>query len=267
MSIYEFLDYSAYIRAWIESQPKKGRGLASRMALSLKVSTTMISQVLNGDRHLSLELASELADFIGLSIPEQDYFFLMIDFQRAGTQGLRNKLKRKLLEEQEKSNKLKERLKVEVELSDTAKSVFYSNWVYSGIRNLSALPEFKDVDSISEKLHLPRATVQKVVDFLLQNNLLVQKNGALQVGPQKTYIGADSLLVNKHHQNWRLQGFREMLNQNDQNLFYTGPMSLSKELAAQIRHELPTFIEKLYKRLGPSTSETVRCLNIDWFEY
>jgi uncharacterized protein (TIGR02147 family) len=267
MSIYEYLDYTAFIKDWIKSQPKKGRGIASKMALSLRVSTTMISQVLNGDRQLSLELASDLADFIGLNTSEQDYFFLMIDFQRAGTQGLKNKLKRKLLEEQSKASKLKERLKVEVELSETAKAVFYSDWIYSGVRNLSAVPEFKNVDSISEKLHLPRAVIQKVVDFLLRNNLLILKNGMLQVGPQKTHIGAESLLVNKHHQNWRLQGFREMLNSNDQNLFYTGPMSLSNELAAQIRQEIPTFIERLYKRLGPSESETVRCLNIDWFEY
>mgnify|MGYP000953554804 FL=1 len=93
MSIYEYLDYTAFIKDWIKSQPKKGRGIASKMALSLRVSTTMISQVLNGDRQLSLELASDLADFIGLNTSEQDYFFLMIDFQRAGTQGLKNKLK------------------------------------------------------------------------------------------------------------------------------------------------------------------------------
>lgn len=55
--------------------------------------------------------------------------------------------------------------------------------------------------------------------------------------------------------------------QNENDLFFTSPMSLSKEAAEKIRQELPAFIEKISKIVIPSKSEVIRCLNIDWFEY
>jgi len=262
------MDYRQFIKRWLELQPKKGRGLPSKMAEHLRVSTTMISQILHGDRHLNLELASELADFMALSSNEQEYFFLMIDYQKAGSENLKNKLKNKLQKEQALAAKLKERLNINVELPETAKTIFYSSWLYTGVRNLSAVPEFNTIDTIAVKLSLPRNLIQKTVDFLVKNNLLILKeDGTLEIGPQKTHLDSESHLVAKHHQNWRLQGFQQMLSQNEKSFFYTGTMSLSKELASQIRQELPAFIESLYKRLGPSPSEVVRCFNIDWFEY
>lgn len=267
MSIYEYSNYRRFLKQWMSSQPKKGRGLASKMAAHLRVSSTMMSQVLNGDRHLNLELASELGDFMALNPEEQEYFFLLIDYERAGTPGLKNKLKKKLQSEQTKAAKLEERLKVDRQLSEQANNLFYSNWLYTGIRNLAAIAEFNDIDAIAERLQLPRIQVQKVVAFLLQHELLILEKGQLISGPQKTHLRADSILVSKHHQNWRLQGFQQMHFQSEQNFFYTGPMSLSKELAEEIRREIPGFLEQIYKRLGPSPSETVRCLNIDWFEY
>ena len=54
---------------------------------------------------------------------------------------------------------------------------------------------------------------------------------------------------------------------NEDHLFYTSPMSLSVEAAQHIRRMLPTLLEEVSRIVGPSASETVYCLNIDWFEY
>ena len=267
MSIFDFIDYKDYLNAWLENLPKKGHGEMRRMALHLNVSTTMMSQVLRGNKDFSSELASELADYLNLNDNETDYFFLMIDYARAGSHNLKTKLKKRLEHKKNESQKLVNRMPKDAELSEQNKAIYYSSWMYTGVRNLSAIPYYSDIDKISEKLNLPRNQIQKVVDFLIQNQLCVLKDGKLEVGPQKTHIGNNSLLVHKHHQNWRLQGFNKMVQSDDENLFYTAPMSLSKELASEIRQELPSIIEKIIKRVGPSESEVVRCLNIDWFEY
>jgi hypothetical protein len=48
---------------------------------------------------------------------------------------------------------------------------------------------------------------------------------------------------------------------------FTGPMVLSKEVAVEIRKELVSMIERVTKKVGPSKSEQLHCLNVDWFKF
>ncbi len=267
MNIYEFSGYKQYLKAWIKARPKRGHGESRRIAEALSVSTTMISQVLSGDKHFSLELSSDLCDYLGLSEKETDYFFLLVEYERAGTHRLKTKLKRKIETLKSQALVLKERLEKDKELSEYDKATFYSSWIYSGIRNLIATDSSLTIDSISERLQIPRNQIQKILDFLLESGLCELKQNKYVVGAKRTHLGNDSPLVTKHHQNWRMQGFNKMIFTEDKNLFYTAPMSLSKEAAGMIREELPSFIEKVNKLVVDSDSETVRCLNIDFFEY
>ncbi len=75
------------------------------------------------------------------------------------------------------------------------------------------------------------------------------------------------LFVVKHHQNWRMRGLQMMDSYDDKHLFATLPMSISEETAEEIRHLLPKLIEQILEKVGPSKSEKVYCLNLDWFEY
>lgn len=265
--IFATRDYKAFIKAWLQAQPREGRGLLSRIAEKTGLSPGMMTHVLNGDRHFSPEAANEVAAFMSLNEEETDYFLLLVNYERAGTHALRERLKRKIISEQKKANELSKRMKPEHTLPETAKALFYSHWIYTGIRNMTACEAFKDVDKIASHLQVSRATAQRVIEFLLKNNLCVVKNGRLDVGPQVTHIGNETTLVSKHHQNWRLHGLTKMLEPNDKNVFFTSPISLSRETADVIRNKIPTFIEEIRNLVGPSPSEVVRCLNIDWFEY
>lgn len=267
MSIFDFKDYKEYFNAWVKELPKGGRGEYRKVAGHLGVSTTMISQVFNGEKHVNLELASELADYLHLNERETDFLFLLVESARAGTFRLRQKLKKRIEGARAEARKLEVRLQKDAELSDATKSVFYSSWIYSGVRMLADLPEMTDAQVIAERLNLPRTQVQKVLEFLIKESLVVLKEGQLSMGPRRTHIGASSPMVAKHHQNWRIAGFQKMILTDTDNLFYTGPMTLSKSVAEQVRAELPSVIEKITSWVVPSPSETVRCLNIDWFEF
>ncbi|MCM2280353.1 MAG: TIGR02147 family protein [Bdellovibrionaceae bacterium] len=267
MSIFEFTDYKAFLKGWIAGRPKNGRGESTRMAHALGVSSTMVSQVLSGDRHLNLELADALADHLGLNEKEAEYMFLLVDYERAGTARLKARLRRRIEQAKKEAAVLANRIQKDKELSPEVMAVFYSSWLHSGIRNLSAVPGFNDVDTIAQRLTVPKAVVAQIVDFLLQHGLCVIENGKLTYGPSWTHIPATSPLIAKHHQNWRLRGFAKMDSRSDDDLFFTSPISLSVEAATEIRAMLPTMIERVQKIVRPSPSETIRCLNIDWFEY
>lgn len=267
MSVFEYHDYKPFINDWIHSLPKQGRGELKRISEYLGVSTTMMSLVFRGNKHLNLELASVLAEYLALNEEETDFLFLLVEYQRAGSQRLKQKLRRKVLKEQSKAMELKNRLAKDTELSAEANAIFYSSWMYSGVRNLTALDSENSIQSISERLKLPIGQVRKVIEFLVNNNLCKMDGDRIGVGPGRTHIGSDNLLTVKHHQNWRIHGFTKMPFSENSNLFYTAPMSLSIETAEKIRLYLPSFIEKITKWVHPSKSETVRCLNIDWFDY
>ncbi len=267
VSVYDTKDYKKYFNSWVLEQPKKGHGEYRRLSQHLNVSTTLISQIFNGDKHPSLEVALEISEYLGHGDLETEFWLLQVEYAKAGSQKLKERFGKQLAARQEKAKKIENRIKKEMELSDEAKAIFYSSWMYSGIRLLCAVPEFSNVATIAQRLNLPRPTVQKIAEFLVQNGIIVEKGGKLQVSNQSTHIGSSSFLVAKHHQNWRIQGFQKMIVEDAKNIFYTGPVALSEEACQQIHAMVLNFIQEYRKISGPSDSETVRCLNIDWFEY
>lgn len=267
MKIFDFKNYKKYLSHYIENQPKGGRGQIKKMADHLNSSTTLVSQVLRGDKNFSLETAAELTDYLGLNEKESQYFINLVEIERAGSFKLKRLLAKKLEKEQLEELQLKNRLPSDRQFNNDEKMQFYSSWIYSGIRILSALPEAKNAKAISSALNLPLTQTNEAIKFLLNTGLCVEKSGRLTYGPQRTHIGHDSPFVNKHHQNWRIKAFHAMEKKTDKNLHFTQPMAMSVEAAEKIRVLLPEFIESILNISTPSESEVVRCLNIDWFDY
>jgi uncharacterized protein (TIGR02147 family) len=267
MNIYDYQNYRTYLENWLYQQPKHGHGVLREWAEKLRVHPTLLSQIMKGKKELSLEQADSLTEILNLTEQEAEYFLLLLMYERAGTQSLKRKFKKRIAEQQERSKNIAKRLNVKNVLNEETKAQFYSSWVYSGVRNLTALSEMKSADSIASRLGLPREMVQEVVQFLLQNSLCVQTDKGLSFGPSRTHVESTSPWVNQHHRNWRDRSAQKMLLRNEQDLFFTFPMSLSEKDAEQIRRLLPSWIEQIHAIVNTSPSECVRCLNIDFFNY
>ena len=267
MAVYEFTDYKKFFNDWVSAQPKDGFGEYRKLAQALGLSTTMISQIFKGDKHFSLEMASDFCDYLKFDENEAEYFLLLVEFQKAGTHRLKERLKKQITQRQERAKKLENRVKQQTEMSDAAKNLYYSHWMYAGIHIASDLNGVNDAAEIAQILNIPKNQVQKVLDFLIENNLVVKKGDKLHLGTARTYIGQSNILLSKHLSNWRLRSIQQLDLQNTNNFHYTAPSCLSKELADQIRQELPTFVQSIVGRIIPTESQVVRCLNIDWFEF
>ena len=264
-SIYSYLDYKEFTNEWIKIQKKAGHGQLRKMSLHLNVNSVIMTQVFRGDRDLTLEQAFKLCSYIGLDEGEKEYFLLLVQKNRAGTVDLEIFLERQIQELRDKSLQLKNRINHE-QLSDESKARFYSQWYYSGIRQSFSLPSIQSIDDVAEKFRLKREIVVKVVEFLLKNNLLIKEGIEIKSGPQVTHIGAETSFVTNHHKNWRLKAIDSMGTYNPESFHYTGPMSLSQELTKEIHDNLVHFIKKNTDKIKKSENETLRCLNIDWFE-
>ena len=110
MSIFEFKDYKQYLNAWIESQPRKGRGIGRKIAESTRLSPAMLSHILSGDKHFSPEAAMDVALFLGLPDAETDYFLLLVNYSRAGSHSLKKAYATKVAAEQKRNNELQKKV-------------------------------------------------------------------------------------------------------------------------------------------------------------
>ncbi|MEN0059908.1 MAG: TIGR02147 family protein [Bdellovibrio sp.] len=264
--IYHFTSYKTFYNSWVTNQPRQGFGEYRRLAQALSVSTTMISQVFKGDKHLSLELAAEMCEYLELDDDETDFFLLLVEYERAGSHKLQKRFLKQIKSQQERSKKLENRHK-DKELGEEARTVFYSSWIYAGVRMLADTGLYNDAEVLATRLNLPRNSVQKVLDFLLAHNLLVQEKNKLKLGPARTHLPTSSPLGSRYLQTWHIQATSKIHQIRDEDFYYSAPMALSEEVAAWVRQELPAFVERISSKVIPSKSEVVRCLNIDWFEY
>ena len=267
MTIYESSDYKEYLRNWVESRPAGGRGEYRRMAQVLGVSTTLISQVVNGDKHFSMENANTLCEHLGFNDREADFFLLMVEHARAGSFNYAQRVERRIRFAREEALKLQTRVQNDRQLNPVEMATYYSDWTFTGVTNLVACDSSADIEILAKRLQISRAQAARVLEFLLESGILVRKDAGLDMGAKWTFLSKDSPFVAKHHQNWRLQGFHAMNYRRKDDFFLTGPMSLSKDVADQVLKALPDFVEKITKWVGPSPSEVVRCLNIDFFDY
>ena len=266
ISIYNFNDVKSFVLARFEALPHRGRGQSLKLSKHLGVHTTLVSQILKGQKSFTLEQASLTADFLELTEAETDYFLLLVQLDRAGNESLRKNLKRQLSSLKNEAKELINRLTSETKLREEDRGVFYTDWSYSAVRQLTAIRGFDGVDEISQALGLTRKRTQEVINFLLKTGLCIEKNGKLQIGPKSTHLESSSPWVRVHHINWRQKAIEKININNESQLHYTAPMTLSAKDAQHIREMIVKFLESTDKVIDPSPSEELHCLNIDWFK-
>ncbi|MBX3018873.1 MAG: TIGR02147 family protein [Bdellovibrionaceae bacterium] len=266
MDLYEFDDYKVFVRKWTESRPKRGRGEFRRMSEHLRISSVAVSQIFRGERDLSIEQALALAKFLVLGPDEQDFFILLVEKARAGTKDLRQYFERKIEGVRQERKDLSKRVKDKIVLDDVAKARFYSNWYYSAVRMASSVPGLQDYDGIAKRLGLPPELVGDVAAFLLEQGLCVRDAQGLRMGPSSTMLSADSPFINNHRRNWRLKALENLQRVGPDDLFYSGLVSLSEKDVARFKEKFMALIQEFVRGIQDSPSETLACLNLDWFE-
>ncbi len=264
--IFQFSDYRSYFKHYLKLLPKQGFGEAKKIADHLGVSSTYISQILAGTKILTLEQTNALGSYLGLSEIEADYFFYLVQNERAGTQELKKYCRHKLDELKKKSLKLVARLEPKRSLNEQEKSVFYSSPLFSGVHvYCSTGKKGRTLDEIANRFELSRAKVTEIMRFLVESGLCNESNQHFFTGSQGTHLEQGSPHLLKHHTNWRLRAIQSAESLADDELMYTVNVSLSEKDFHFLREEMVDFIKKFLDRVHPSTSEEIACLNLDWF--
>lgn len=265
-SIFEFKNYRTYLVYAFETRSKNGFGETKKLAEFLSIHPTFISQVLKDIKSLSIEQALTTTQYLNLNSLEAEYFLLLVQFDRAGTRDLKKHFEAKLREIQQRANLVTNRVDREVKLTSEQQATFYSDWVYSACRLATLLPGRNSAEALSEYLGITPIQLKRVTDFLVQNGMLKLENGKFEIGPLTTHLDADSPWIKSHHTNWRQKALERLSDSSSEALHYSAVSTLSHEDMAKIKEILLQSLKSVDEVIKPSPSETLVCLNIDWFE-
>lgn len=267
MNIFEFDSYKQFINAHIQSLPHQGRGEFRKISAQLRIHSTTVSQIFNGDKNLTLEQAADLCEYLHLDDLESEYFITLVQWERAGAVRLRKMLdgqkKRLFKAHQLLVNRIKSAAKFDSELQ----SQFYGNWQYSAVRVLSSIEGFQDIPNLAKRLNLDPKSVGSIVKFLVQTGLCTQEEGKIKPGFRKTHLDSDSPYINVHRTNWHLRAIEQFRNINEDSLVYSAPLSISSKNQAKSREILVNAIKEIGELAAVEEPTEAMILNVDWISF
>lgn len=266
MEVFDSSDYREIIKRKIASLPKEGYGQLSKLASHLKISKTLVSQILNGTKAFSEDQGCAVAEFLGFSEHESIYLLLLIQQERAGSQRLKNLLRKQIQATKKSAEKLGARLPAEGKLSDEQQAVFYSEWHYTAIHTLTSIERFQTEEAILKAIGLPRERTLEAISWLVENGICKREGDKILIGPATTFIDRDSHWASRHHLNWRHKGMAKLARKSDRDFFFTAPISISRKDHLEFRKELFQLVEKLSRRVQKTEPEQMSVISIDYFE-
>lgn len=265
MSIFDYIDYKAFLKRQFRTRGSFGRGSMARLAEYINVHPTFISQVLSGSKDFMEEQAIPISEFLGLNENEQEYFLVLIQIERAGSKQLKDHFRKRRDLLRVNLQKIESRVQNYRTLSDLDKSKFYSSWIFSAIHLMTTLEGGVNFQRIYQRLKISPQKCRKALDFLIQINLVVEKDDLFLPGTQSTHLEKDSDFTIQHHRNWRLKAIEKTENLTNEELMYSVNVSLSKDDFAEMKELLVTTILQFVKTVQKSPAEDLAQLNIDFF--
>lgn len=264
VSVFEYEDYKDFLRKWISQSPNNGRGQIKKISEFANMHSTLVSQILKGDRHFSMEQALQVSKYLELEELAQEYFMGLVEYEKAGSYELKYFVKQRMVKIKDTSLKLSERIKNKKALSDEDKKIFYSHWSYTALWVSFSLEKINTIEQAATFLEIPLSKTKKVCEFLLSCGLLIEEEGKIKNSASVTHIADDPLILSKHHGNWRHKAMEHHPIMSKDNLSYTAPLTISEEDFLKVREKIVGLIKEMIQTVEKTKPEKVVFLNLDW---
>lgn len=265
INIFDFYEYRAFLREWIEEAKSRKASNLSRLAETLGVHSTFLSHVLSGSKNLSLEQATVLSEHLNQTKIEREYLFALLQLEKAGSHSLKKYWQERIQEIITEKNKMHRRFDKHHELTDADRAIFYSSWLYAAALLASSIDDGQSLDQIAETLNLSREKTDEIIQFLVKVGICKESKGIFTLGETHVHISNESPFVVKHHTNWRMKAVQKMDSRTNEELFFTSPMSIAKKDFDAIREKINFAVKEIIDVAKESKAEEIVCLNIDFF--
>jgi uncharacterized protein (TIGR02147 family) len=264
ISVFNSTDYKDFLRSLIAEQSEK-RGYQGQLASAAGCQPAYLSQVLRSHVHLTPEHACNLAHFLGLDELETHYFLLLVDYGRAGSRRLQQRIKTQLDKLKRESENFSKRLKEPGLKTAEAQALYYSAWYWGAIHILTSVPEAQTPEAIAQRLNLPVELVLETLRGLKTMGLVKFEDNRWQFTGGNLHIPKNSPLNGVNHQNWRLKAVQDSQNPASDGLHYTFCFAVTRADYEKLKTMLLAFIDEQRKLIAPSECEELVCFTYDLY--
>lgn len=263
--VFDYQDYREFLTEALGGKSKR-TGQRGALARHLGCQTAFLSQVLHGSANLTLEQALKVNQFFSHEPVTAEYFLLLVQIDRAGTQELKSYFQNKLNNILAKRSEISSRIAKNRTLSESDKVHYYSYWYVGAIHVALSIPELQTPSALARHFHLEDGVVHEVLDFLVNTGLAKFEHQKFSIGPSHIHLAKDSKFIHQLHSNWRMQALQSLEKRREQDLHYSVAYSLSRADVEKIRQQILQLIELNMSVVRPSAEEVLFCHTIDFFE-
>lgn len=266
-SVFDYLDYRAYLRAYYETHKRTRAGFSFR-TFSKRAglrSPNFFKLVMDGDRNLGADTIPKFADALRLTGSEREFFFDLVAFDQADD----NAEKNRAFERIAASRRFRNARRI-----DGMVLTYLSHWYHPAIRELAARRDFADDPKwIAAQLQpaiTPKEAAQSL-ELLVNLGLLVRDadTGRLTRGePTLTTEHEVSALGAANFHRQMLQRATEAIDSIPAKSRDLAALTVcvSARTAAEVKQRIHQFREALTEICDAEVAgEIVYQLNIQWF--
>ncbi len=261
-NIFLFDSYKEYLK-----DACKSRGIKKELAEFILVKGSFLSQILNGNAHLSIDHAFHVTEFFKLNAKQTEYFLNLVQIEKVASENLRAFLKKSNSNIIKSESKIIKMIPTSTVLNLEDSHTYYSRWYYAAIHILGAIERFNTRKAIIDHLNLSAKTVNEVIQFLIDKNLLIEDKYKLSIGKARIHIPKESSLFVKNHENWRVEAIRAIDKPDDDHIHYSSIYAFNKKDFLKLNALLKKTIKDAESLLTSTNKEdTVVVFNLDLFK-
>ena len=254
--IFSYESYKDYI-----SDSLASHGLSkSTLASFINAQSSFISQVLNNDKHLSLEYALKVTTFFKLSEIEQDFFIKLVQRDKTKDESVKAFF----------SEQLKEIIKAQddyilaLDGEKVEKETFYelsTRWYYPVIHLLVAGNVANTFPEIQKKLKVRDIYIEQALIKFVEKGYFSEAGGVYSINPDKNFLmfEANTEELKDFHHMWRLKGLQQLEKNAEEDLFSTNSVRISLEAADKIKQTLLDAHSKAYQSIQDNGKSKETC--------
>lgn len=195
--IFEHSDYRTFLRQALAEKSKQQEGYSLRaFAEKLRISNSYLSEVMNGKKALSVDLAFKVALKLNLTDLETQYFCLLVQLTQEEDPVYREEFQKRL-------NGLNPKRKTHDLSVDLFKII--SEWYHLPILEMTYLPGFRATpEYLTRKLGISKSEAELALKRLFRVELL-EKDEKANVKKAHNYILTESSVPNSAFKNYHKQ--------------------------------------------------------------
>ncbi len=267
VSVYDFLDYRAYLRAYYEAAKRARPSFSFRLFSKLAGlrSPNFLKLVIDGERNLGPDSVERFAAALGLEPGEAEFFSDLVAFGQAQTLAAKNRAFERIAA----SRRFRQARRIDGELF-----AYLSHWYNPAIRELAAREDFQEEPRWVASQLCPRITPAEAAEamkLLLSLGLLVRdaKSG-------RVVRGEPTLTTEHEVRSLGAAAFHRQMLERAGQAIESVPRELrdlaaltvcvSPETAAQVKQRIHQFRETITELCDSDAhGRVVYQLNLQWF--